>query len=73
MYPIRDFKAIIPPDQIAIVSVGCIEESRPFGTLINDALYSAILTLSVDHRLINGREGAEFLVALKDCIEDVLI
>ncbi len=60
MYPIRDFTAVIPPDQIAIVSVGRIEETS----------LAAVFTLSVDHRLINGREAAEFLTALKKSLEE---
>lgn len=60
MYPIRDFTAIIPPDQVAIVSIGSIDETD----------HGAIFTLSVDHRLINGREGAEFLTALKRKLEE---
>ena len=60
MYPIRDFTAIIPPDQIAVVSVGCVEQAD----------HGAVFTLAVDHRLINGREGAEFLTALKKKLEE---
>jgi len=28
------------------------------------------LALSYDHRLIDGREAVQFLVRVKDCIED---
>ena len=31
----------------------------------------ATVTLSVDHRIINGRQGAEFLAAVKQTVEAV--
>jgi len=69
MYPVLAFSAIIPPGQVAIVSVGTIELT-PIAT--NDSIEiisAAQVTLSVDHRLINGREAAEFLTAVKTAAE----
>jgi pyruvate/2-oxoglutarate dehydrogenase complex dihydrolipoamide acyltransferase (E2) component len=69
MFPVRSFLAIIPPDQAAILSVGAIEETP---IAINNQVIIvpiAIFTLSVDHKLINGREAAEFLSSLKTEIE----
>jgi pyruvate dehydrogenase E2 component (dihydrolipoamide acetyltransferase) len=61
MYPVQDFIAVIPPDQTAIVTVGCVDETDNV----------AVFTLSVDHRLINGREAAVFLTTLKERLEGI--
>ena len=69
MYPILTFSAVIPPGQVAIVSVGIIELT-PIAT--NDSIEiipAAQVTLSVDHRLINGREAAQFLTTVKAAAE----
>jgi len=69
MYPVGSFSAIIPPDQVAILSVGAIEPTP----VVRDGEITVVpmttVTLSVDHRLINGKEGAEFLTALKEKME----
>ena len=70
MYPVRAFSAVIPPDQVAILSVGATEQTP----LVRDGAIAIVpmvtVTLSVDHRLINGREAAEFLVAVKRNLEE---
>lgn len=69
MYPIRSFTAVVPPDQSAILAVGGIEQTP----LVRDGQVvvapTATATLTVDHRLINGREAAQFLTRLKEVIE----
>ena len=72
MYGIKDFVAIINPPQGAILAVGAGEQ-RP--VVKNGALAIATVmtvTLSVDHRVIDGAVGAEFLAAFKPLIEDPL-
>ena len=71
MFPVLSFQAIIPPDQAAILSVGAIEETPIVKN--NQVIISpiAIFTLSVDHKLINGREAAEFLSSMKTEIEKI--
>lgn len=72
MYGIKDFSAIINPPQGAILAVGAGEQ-RP--VVKNGALAIATVmtvTLSVDHRVIDGAVGAEFLAAFKPLIEDPL-
>ena len=72
MYGIKDFAAIINPPQGAILAVGAGEQ-RP--VVKNGALAIATVmtvTLSVDHRVIDGAVGAEFLAAFKPLIEDPL-
>jgi pyruvate dehydrogenase E2 component (dihydrolipoamide acetyltransferase) len=72
MYGVRDFAAIINPPQAGILAVSAGEQ-RP--VVKNGALAIATvmtLTLSVDHRVIDGALAAEFLQALKRHIEDPL-
>jgi len=69
MYGIRSFSAIINPPQAAILSVGAVEQ-RPAiedGTVIPAQLMS--VTLSADHRVIDGAIGARFLATLRRLIE----
>ena len=70
MYGIKAFSAVINPPQGAILAVGAGEQ-RPM--VKNGALAIATmmsLTLSSDHRVVDGAVGAEFLKALKALIEE---
>ncbi|MBK1663700.1 pyruvate dehydrogenase complex dihydrolipoamide acetyltransferase [Rhodospirillum rubrum] len=70
MYGIRDFAAIINPPQGCILAIGAGEQ-RPVvegGALAIATVMSC--TLSVDHRVVDGAVGAEFLSAFKILIED---
>lgn len=70
MFGIKSFTSIINPPQSCILSVGA-GEKRP--VVKGDALAIATvmsLTLTVDHRSVDGAVGAEFLKLLKGLIED---
>ena len=72
MFGIKEFAAIINPPQGCILAVGAGEQ-RP--VVKNGALAIATVmscTLSVDHRVVDGAVGAEFLAAFKKLIEDPL-
>ena len=69
MYPVQLFSVIVPPGQAAALAVGTIEETFLLSGGHVRSAPAASVTLSVDHRLINGREAAEFLAALKEFIE----
>jgi pyruvate dehydrogenase E2 component (dihydrolipoamide acetyltransferase) len=72
MFGIKDFAAIINPPQSCILAVGAGEQ-RP--VVRNGALAIASVmscTLSVDHRVVDGAIGAEFLAAFKRLIEQPL-
>lgn len=69
MYPVCSFCAVIPPGQVAILSVGAIEETALVRGGKVKIIPAAMITLSVDHRLINGREAAQFLARLKEEVE----
>ncbi len=72
MYQVDRFSAIINPPQVAILAVGNIVERvvpingvaeiRPFMTL----------TLSCDHRVVDGARGAQFLETLTQFIQEPL-
>jgi pyruvate dehydrogenase E2 component (dihydrolipoamide acetyltransferase) len=72
MYGVREFLAVINPPQAAILAVGA-GEPRP--VVKDGALAIATMmtcTLSVDHRVIDGALGAEWLAAFKAIVEDPL-
>jgi len=72
MYGIREFAAIINPPQAAILAVGAGAQ-RPLvkkGQL--QVATQMTVTLSVDHRVIDGKVGADFLNALRQYMENPL-
>jgi pyruvate dehydrogenase E2 component (dihydrolipoamide acetyltransferase) len=72
MYGIKQFEAVINPPQGCILAVGAGEQ-RPIvkgGALAIATVMTC--TLSVDHRVVDGAIGAEFLAAFKKLIEDPL-
>jgi len=70
MFGIKSFASIINPPQGMIMSVGSGEE-RP--VVIDGALAKATMmtvTLTCDHRVVDGATGARWLSAFKGYIED---
>ena len=69
MFGIREFAAVINPPQGAILAVGAGEE-RP---VVRDGQLAVAtvmtVTLSADHRVVDGAVGAEWLQAFKGYIE----
>ena len=69
MFGIREFAAVINPPQGAILAVGAGEQ-RP--VVVDGALAVATVmtvTLSADHRVVDGAVGARWLQSFKDFIE----
>ncbi len=69
MYGIEQFVAVLNPPQVAILAVGSIED-RPVaidGDLV--IVPTMTMTLTCDHRAIDGSEGAEFLRDVKAFVE----
>jgi pyruvate dehydrogenase E2 component (dihydrolipoamide acetyltransferase) len=72
MFGVSEFAAIINPPQGAILAVAA-GQKRP--VVKNDALAIATVmtcTLSVDHRVVDGALGAQWLRAFKRLVEDPL-
>ena len=69
MFGIREFAAVINPPQGAILAVGAGEQ-RP---VVKDGQLAVAtvmtVTLSADHRVVDGAVGAEWLQAFKSYIE----
>jgi pyruvate dehydrogenase E2 component (dihydrolipoamide acetyltransferase) len=70
MYGIKNFTSIINPPQSCIIAVGAGEE-RPI--VKNGKIEIATImtvTMSADHRVVDGGTGAKFLQTLKQFIEE---
>ena len=73
MFGIDDFTAIINPPDACILAVGAIKE-RPIvkeGGIISG--HTMRVTLSCDHRLVDGVVGSKFLNTLKEMLESPLM
>jgi pyruvate dehydrogenase E2 component (dihydrolipoamide acetyltransferase) len=70
MYGIKQFSAIINPPQSCIMAVGTTEDKPVIkdGNLVNSKVMN--VTLSVDHRSVDGAVGANYLQAFKKYIEN---
>jgi len=72
MYGVDAFNAIVNPPQAAILAVGRIAD-RVIAVNGQPAVQpTMVLTLSCDHRALDGAHGAQFLGALADLIEEPL-
>lgn len=70
MYGISDFQAIINPPQAAILAVGGILDSPIVKNATIVAGKTMNITLSVDHRVIDGVAAAEFIKTLQKYLEN---
>jgi pyruvate dehydrogenase E2 component (dihydrolipoamide acetyltransferase) len=70
MYGIKSFNAIINPPQGCILAIGAGEER----VVVRDGQFTSVnamsVTLSCDHRVVDGAVGAEFLAAFKRYVEN---
>jgi len=70
MYGIKDFTAVINPPQSTILAVGAGEERAVVRNGKIEAAHIMSVTLSCDHRAVDGALGAELLGAFKTLIEN---
>ena len=73
MYGIDEFTAIINPPDACILAVGGIRQTP---VIKNDQVVPGNLmkvTLSCDHRVVDGATGAEFLRTLKGLLENPVV
>ncbi len=73
MFGIKQFNAIVNPPESSILAVGSMDE-RPViedGELV--AAKVMTITMSCDHRVVDGAVGAEYLRDLKNCLEEPLL
>jgi pyruvate dehydrogenase E2 component (dihydrolipoamide acetyltransferase) len=68
MFGVRQFDAIINPPQVAILAVGALQ-ARP---VVRDGTIAVgqrmTVTLSSDHRVVDGADAAAFLATLSDIV-----
>ncbi|MCL4145276.1 UNVERIFIED_CONTAM: hypothetical protein GTU68_024334 [Idotea baltica] len=70
MYGIEEFTAIINPPDACILAIGGINQ-KPIvkdGQVVPGSVMK--VTMSCDHRVVDGATGSEFLVTLKKLLED---
>lgn len=70
MYGIKQFSAIINPPQSCILSVGATREEALVKKGELEICNVMTLTLSCDHRVVDGAVGAELMNNLKQAIEN---
>ena len=72
MYGVDAFNAIVNPPQAAILAVGRIADRVVAQDGQPAVQPTMVLTLSCDHRALDGARGAQFLGALAELIEEPL-
>jgi pyruvate dehydrogenase E2 component (dihydrolipoamide acetyltransferase) len=70
MYGIKDFTAVINPPHATILAVGAGEERAVVKNGKIEAAHIMSVTLSCDHRAVDGALGAELIGAFKALIEN---
>ena len=70
MYGIKDFTAVINPPHATILAVGTSEERAVVRAGKIEAAHIMSVTLSCDHRAVDGALGAELIGAFKQLIEN---
>lgn len=70
MLPIEHFTAIINPPQGAILATGAIKERAVVRNGQITIAHTMMVTLSCDHRILDGVTGGQFLAELKKLLEN---
>jgi pyruvate dehydrogenase E2 component (dihydrolipoamide acetyltransferase) len=70
MYGVSQFSAIIYPSQAAVLAIGAASDAVIARAGIPVCVRLMKLTLSADHRIVDGAYAAEFLAALKETLEN---
>jgi pyruvate dehydrogenase E2 component (dihydrolipoamide acetyltransferase) len=74
MFGVDSFTAIINPPQAAIIAVSAIEKRPTYdedGEIVPGSFMK--LTLSADHRIANGRDGAMYMAEVKKTLENPVL
>src|SRR5690348_8644153 len=70
MFGIEQFVAVLNPPQAAILAVGATVDTPVARNRAVEIRPVMTLTLTVDHRAVDGAEGADFLRTVKTFVED---
>ena len=69
MYGVEEFAAIINPPEAAILAVGAVREAMVVTEGVARPGHVLTVTLSCDHRIIDGVMAAKFLARLREILE----
>jgi pyruvate dehydrogenase E2 component (dihydrolipoamide acetyltransferase) len=73
MFGIVEFTAIINPPEAGILAVGAVEE-KPVVVNGEVVVQSRMrMTMSCDHRVVDGAMGARFLQTVRELVEDPVL
>ena len=70
MFGVEQFIAVLNPPQVAILATGSTEERVVVRNGDFEAVPTMTMTLTCDHRAIDGAVGADFLRTLKQLVEN---
>ena len=70
MYGVEQFTAVLNPPQVAILAIGAIEDRPVISDGELDVKQLMQLTLTCDHRAVDGATAAEFLGSVKAFLEE---
>jgi pyruvate dehydrogenase E2 component (dihydrolipoamide acetyltransferase) len=70
MYGVSEFKGIINPPQAAILCIGGVEDKVVLRNGMVHPGKSMTLSLSADHRVIDGSDAAKFIKTLQNLLEN---
>ncbi|HEV2130620.1 MAG TPA: pyruvate dehydrogenase complex dihydrolipoamide acetyltransferase [Longimicrobiaceae bacterium] len=73
MFGIEEFTAVINPPEAAILAVGAVQEKVVVENGEMAVRQRMRVTMSCDHRVIDGATGAQFLQTLKRYLEDPMM
>ena len=69
MFGVRSFEAVINTPQAAILAVGAVEQRAAVHEGAIEPRMLMVLTLSCDHRILYGADGAQLLARIKALLE----
>jgi pyruvate dehydrogenase E2 component (dihydrolipoamide acetyltransferase) len=70
MFGIHEFTAVINPPEAGILAVGGVEETAVVVDGNVEVRPRMKITMSCDHRVIDGATGAKFLATLRQMLEE---
>lgn len=73
MMGIVEFSAVINPPEGAILAIGSVEEKPVVGNGQITIGFRCRMTLSCDHRVVDGATGARFLQSLQQILENPIL
>ena len=73
MFGIDQFTAIINPPEVGILAIGAIEDKPQIVDGELEVRKKLRVTMSCDHRVVDGAVGAKFLQTLKRMVENPLM